>query len=107
MKHWYFVASYEEGGQRHGPTSDNPCLLPPTIVIDDAKYDESRLQGSEIPDHDSLLTVLENAIATLSPPALPQIQSSPTQTLLLPLPQQTEVQARTAIRKVTYVIHKF
>ncbi len=83
------------------------CLLPPTIVIDDAKYDESRLQGSDIPDHDSLLTVLENAIVTLSPPALPQIQSSPTQTLLLPLPQQTETQARTDIRKVSYVIHKF
>ena len=83
------------------------CLLPPPIVVDDAKYDESRLQGSDIPDHDNLLTLLENAIATLSPPALPQIQSSPTQSLQQPLPQETETQARTDIRKVSYVIHKF
>ena len=83
------------------------CLLPPPVVVDDAKYDESRLQGSDIPEHDNLLTLLENAIATLSPPVLSQIQSSPTQSLRQPLPQETEMQARTDIRKVSYVIHKF
>ena len=83
------------------------CLLPPSVVVNDAKYDESRLQGSDIPDHDSLLTLLESAIATLSPPPLPQIQSSPTQSLQQLLPQETEMQARTNIRKVSYVIHKF
>ncbi len=83
------------------------CLLPPPVVVDDAKYDESRLQGSDIPDHDSLLTLLESAIATLSPPPLPQIQPSPTQSLQQLLPQETEMQARTNIRKVSYVIHKF
>jgi hypothetical protein len=83
------------------------CLLPTPVVVDDAKYDESRLQGSDIPDHDSLLTLLENAIATLSPPALPQLQSPSTQSLQQQPSQETETQARTDIRKVSYVIHKF
>ncbi len=95
------------------------CLLPPTILIDDTKYDESRLQGSDIPDHENLLTLLQNAIATLSLPSMTAIpmqssapqslqqQPPPTQSLLLQPPQQTEAQARADIRKVSYIIHKF
>ncbi len=71
-------------------------LLPSSTLVGDAKYDESRLHASDIPDSVNLLALLQNAITTLSPP--------PAQTLQ---PQQTEGQARADIRRVSYVIHKF
>src|SRR5260370_35748146 len=77
-------------------------VLPCQTVIESANYDELSLKGSDVPDSEDLLKLLNKAIATLS-----SDPTSPSAATNLQDSQQSEQEARANIRKVKSALHKF
>ncbi len=77
-------------------------VLPCQTVIESANYDELSLTDSGVPGSNDLLTLLEEAIATLSSdPTSPSVVNNGQ------VSQQSEQKARANIRKVKSALHKF
>ncbi len=77
-------------------------VLPCQTVIESANYDELSLTDSGVPGSNDLLTLLEEAIATLS-----SDPTSPSAVNNGQVSQQSEQKARANIRKVKSALHKF
>jgi hypothetical protein len=77
-------------------------VLPCQTVIESANYDELSLTDSGVPGSNELLTLLDEAIATLS-----SDPTSPSAVNNGQVSQQSEQKARANIRKVKSALHKF
>lgn len=77
-------------------------VLPCQTVIESANYEELSLTDSGVPGSNDLLTLLEEAIATLS-----SDPTSPSAVNNGQVSQQSEQKARANIRKVKSALHKF
>ena len=77
-------------------------VLPCQTVIESANYDELSLTDSGVPGSNDLLTLLDEAIATLS-----SDPTSPSAVNNGQVSQQSEQKARANIRKVKSALHKF
>jgi hypothetical protein len=78
-------------------------------VIGHALNDRARLQGSQVPNRDQLLSQLAQAVKMLDPSASPLFDGQPSNSSQPSLPQvnNVESEARAAIRSVRFSLNTF